>query len=103
MDNAQRNQYLESYHAGKENLQWHDFKKQVIEPVVAMGTLFYPELDYTMLNAYLVYDEGLHGDGGYNAVPGAHFGNIDWVRHFPYHERWVANCPLLPTATPTAT
>lgn len=95
MDDVQRTQFLASYHAGKENLPWIDFKKQVIEPMVAMGTLFYPELDYTMPNAYLVYDEGLYGGGGYNAVPGAHFGNIDWVRHFPYHERWVGKLPII--------
>lgn len=95
MDNDQRTQFLASYHAGKENLPWVDFKKEVIEPMVAMGTLFYPELDYTMPNAYMVYDEGLYDGGGYNAVPGAHFGNIDWVRHFPYHERWVGKLPII--------
>ncbi|HMR19475.1 MAG TPA: prenyltransferase/squalene oxidase repeat-containing protein [Sphingobacterium sp.] len=95
MDSMQREQFLASYRAGKDNLPWVEFKKQVIEPMVAMGTLFYPELDYTMANAYLVYDEGLYGGGGYNAVPGAHFGNIDWVRHFPYHERWVGKLPII--------
>lgn len=56
-------------------------------PVLNLNTLFYPELDYTMNNAYQVYDDGLDGQAGYNAIPGAHFGNSDWMRHFPYKER----------------
>ncbi len=95
MDSIELRQFLASYRAGKANLPWDDFKEQVIKPMVSTGVLFYPELDYTLMNAYLVYDEGLYDDGGYNAVPGAHFGNIDWVRHFPYHERWVGKLPII--------
>ena len=63
-----------------------------------MGTLFYPELDFTMMNAYMVYDDGLDEKVGYNAVPAAHFNNIDWVRHFPYKERWLGHLPMIADA-----
>lgn len=89
--------YKKAFLAGQKGLTWNNFKKQVIHPIQNLkgGTLFYPELDYTMLNAYKVYDDGLKNGDGYNAVPGAHFGNIDWVRHFPYKERWEGVLPII--------
>ena len=89
--------YKKAFLAGQKGLTWNDFKKEVIHPIKNLkgGTLFYPELDYTMLNAYKVYDDGLEEGDGYNAVPGAHFGNIDWVRHFPYKERWEGILPII--------
>ncbi|WP_155600413.1 hypothetical protein [Zobellia amurskyensis] len=89
--------YRKAFMAGEIGLSWADFKKDVIQPIKNLntGTLFYPELDYTMLNAYKIYDDGLNGGNGYNAVPGAHFGNIDWVRHFPYKERWEGLLPIV--------
>src|SRR5690606_36642094 len=89
--------YKAAYKAGQLGLNWQEFKKQDIQPIqnIRSGTLFYPELDYTMVNAYMVYDDGLDGNPGYNAVPGAHFGNIDWVRHFPYKERWEGVLPII--------
>lgn len=84
-----------AYEAGIKRLPWEEYKKEVIEPILAMGNLYYPELDYTRLNAYIVYDEGLNGGVGYNAVPAAHFGNYDWVRHFPYKERWLGQLPMI--------
>jgi hypothetical protein len=90
-----RQRYEASYAAGKKGLEWEAFKEQVIRPMLEMNTLFYPELDYTMLNAYLVYDDGLDGQVGFNAIPGAHFGNFDWMRHFPYKERWIGQSPII--------
>src|SRR5690554_6099629 len=89
--------YEKAFHAGQKGLSWVQFKEQVIKPIqsIQSGTLFYPELDFTMVNAYMVYDDGLDGNPGYNAVPGAHFGNIDWVRHFPYKERWEGVLPII--------
>lgn len=87
--------YLAAYKNGLKGLPWEEFKNHVIRPVLDIGTLFYPELDYTMLNAYMVYDEGLDGHVGYNAIPAAHFGNYDWVRHFPYKERWLGHLPFI--------
>jgi hypothetical protein len=89
--------YETAYQAGQMGLSWAEFKDRVIKPIqsIKSGTLFYPELDYTMVNAYMVYDDGLDGNPGYNAVPGAHFGNIDWVRHFPYKERWEGVLPII--------
>lgn len=95
ISNAQWGIIRSAYKAGTKELSWKKYKDQVIDPVLDMGNLFYPELDYTMINAYIVYDEGLNGKTGYNAVPAAHFGNYDWVRHFPYKERWLGQLPMI--------
>lgn len=89
--------YEESMIKGRSGLSWDQFKMLVIEPIQSLGsgTLFYPELDYTMLNAYRVYDDGMNNHSGYNAIPAAHFGNIDWIRHFPYKERWEGVLPFI--------
>lgn len=89
--------YKKAFEAGQAGLTWDNFRREVIHPIknLKTGTLFYPEMDYTIVNAYRVYDEGLNGGDGYNAVPGAHFGNIDWVRHFPYKERWEGVLPIV--------
>lgn len=95
LSNSTLTTYNTAYQAGKTGLPWTAFTEQVIRPILGLKTLFYPELDYTMANAYMVYDEGLDGHVGYNAVPGAHFGNSDWMRHFPYKERWVGQLPII--------
>ncbi len=95
MTDSQNQDYLNLYDEGLKRLPWEEFREKVIKPAEEMGTLFYPELDFTMMNAYMVYDEGLDGKVGYNAVPGAHFNNIDWVRHFPYKERWLGHLPMI--------
>ncbi len=95
LSNAALSTYNTAYQAGKLGLPWISFKEQVIQPILNLKTLFYPELDYTMANAYMVYDEGLDGHTGYNAIPGAHFGNSDWMRHFPYKERWIGRLPVV--------
>lgn len=87
--------YRALYNEGLKRYNWEEFKAKVIKPAKELGTLFYPELDFTMMNAYMVYDDGLDGNLGYNAVPAAHFNNIDWVRHFPYKERWVGQLPMI--------
>jgi hypothetical protein len=91
----ERSIYISSYNAGTRSYDWPVFKEKVIRPMLELGTLFYPELDYTMLNAYISYDEGLDGNTGFNGVPAAHFGNYDWVRHFPYKERWIGQLPMI--------
>ena len=90
--------YKLAYQAGKLGLPWAVFQRRVIQPILNLNTLFYPELDYTMTNAYQVYDDGLDGQVGYNAIPGAHFGNSDWMRHFPYKERWIGQLPVVADA-----
>jgi len=97
LSSSEAKTYKKSFLIGQMGFPWKRFKKEVICPIINLknGTLYYPELDYSMLNAYQVYDEGLDGGGGYNAVPAAHFGNIDWVRHFPYKERWEGVLPFV--------
>lgn len=88
--------YMQAYDEGLKGHDWETFGAKVIRPVLdSLNSLVYPELDYTMLNAYRVYDEGLDGRTGYNGVPAAHFNNIDWVRHFPYKERWIGHLPMI--------
>ncbi len=82
--------------AGKKGLPWSEFKEQVTRPMLAMGTLIYPEMDYSMVNAYMVYDDGLDGQSGYNAIElGTGWPPWDWVRHFPYRERWIGKLPAV--------
>jgi len=82
--------------AGKRGLPWSRFKHEVIGPVRAVGTLFYPELDYSMVNSYMVYDDGLEGRPGFNAIIAAlGWPAWDWVRHFPYRERWIGKLPAV--------
>lgn len=95
MTDREKEVYLNLYDEGLKRHKWEAFKNKVIAPALELNTLFYPELDFTMMNAYMVYDEGLDGHVGYNAVPAAHFNNIDWVRHFPYKERWLGKLPMI--------
>lgn len=82
--------------AGKQALPWPQFKEQVIRPTLEIGTLFYPELDYEMTNAYMVHDDGLDGRPGYNAiVAGLGYTPWDWFRMFPYRERWAGRLPVI--------
>jgi len=82
--------------AGRQGLPWRDYVEKVIRPVVQKGSLFYPELDYEMMNAYIVYDDGLEEGSGYNAVIGGLGWPIwDWIRMFPYRERWVGRLPII--------
>jgi hypothetical protein len=82
--------------AGRKGLPWAAYAEQVIAPIVRLGSLYYPELDYEMMNAYLVYDDGLEGGPGYNAVIGALGWPVwDWLRFFPYRERWIGKLPIV--------
>jgi prenyltransferase beta subunit len=91
-----RRQWAQAAVAGKQGLPWEAFKEQVIAPALRLGTLFYPELDFSMTNAYMVYDDGLDGQPGYNAFLAAlGWPAWDWVRQTPYRERWVGKLPAL--------
>jgi prenyltransferase beta subunit len=84
---------------GRKGLPWGEYGAQVIVPIVGLGSLFYPEHEYEMKNAYLVYDDGLAGGPGYNAVIGALGHPVwDWVRFFPYRERWQGQLPMVADA-----
>jgi len=96
MSEQQRARFLSADEAGKRQLPWSAFKREVISPMLEMGTLFYPELDYSMVNAYMAYDDGLDGQPGFNAfIAALGWPAWDWVRHFPYRERWVGKLPAL--------
>ena len=96
MSASQRAAFQTADEAGQQGLPWPAFKRQVIAPMLEMGTLFYPELDYSMVNAYLAYDDGLDGRPGFTGFLAAlGWPAWDWVRHFPYRERWVGKLPAL--------
>jgi len=96
MSRQQRATFLSADRAGEMELPWSAFKRKVIAPMLEMGTLFYPELDYSMVNAYMAYDDGLDGRPGFNAfIAALGWPAWDWVRHFPYRERWVGKLPAL--------
>lgn len=92
----ERRRWEQAAAAGRAGLPWEAFKQQVIRPALQLGTVFYPELDFSMTNAYLVYDDGLDGQPGYNAFLAAlGWPAWDWVRQTPYRERWVGKLPAL--------
>jgi hypothetical protein len=96
MTAAQRQRFADADKLARTGLPWSRFKAEVIAPTLEVGTLFYPELDHGMVNAYMVYDDGLDGRPGYNALIGAlGYEPWDWIRMFPYRERWVGRLPVL--------
>ncbi len=96
MSEAQQRIFAAADRAGRQGLPWNEFRRQVIRPMQQMGTLFYPEMDYSMVNAYMVYDDELEDQAGYNAfIAALGWPAWDWVRHFPYRERWVGKLPAL--------
>ncbi len=90
LSDAQRAALDAADRAGRQGLGWAEFSERVVAPVVALGTLFYPEHDFTMTNAYRVY-----GEGGFNAVHAAHFNGPDRIRLYPYRERWLGRLPFI--------
>lgn len=70
LSSGERDRLKAADDAGHRELPWADYTEQVISPILDLDSLFYPELDYEMMNAYMVYDDGLEGGPGYNAVVG---------------------------------
>jgi len=96
MTTEQSREYDVANRAGMNNLPWREFGRQVIAPMRHIGSLVYPEMDYSMISAYQVYDDGLDGTAGYNAVVAAMgWPPYDWIRHFPYRDRWVGRLPMI--------
>jgi len=96
MTSDESRQWAQAHTAGRTGPPWDAFKEQVIRPALKLGTVFYPELDFSMTNAYMVYDDGLDGQPGYNAFLAAlGWPAWDWIRQTPYRERWVGKLPAL--------
>lgn len=92
----QSRQYDLANRTGMKDLLWPEFGRQVIAPMRNIGSLVYPEMEYSMISAYEVYDDGLDGASGYNAVvAGMGWPPTDWVRHFPYRDRWIGRLPMI--------
>ena len=96
MSTDQRLNFDAAHKAGTQKLPWSVYAQKVIAPVRKLGSLVYPEMEYSMLSAYQVYDDGLAGDAGYNAIIASlGWPSWDWVRHFPYRERWEGRLPMI--------
>lgn len=95
----QRRVWDQAQAAGAKGLPWDEYRRQVLGPLAAQGSLCYPEQDFEMEHAYAAYDAGLYGQQGYNAVQaGFNWAPRDFVRVFPWRERYVDKLPMVADA-----
>jgi len=93
-DARQRQKWLAADEAGRKGLDWNEYQRQVLGPLQQLGSLCYPEQDFEMEYAYSTYDDGLYGRNGYNAVQaGFNWSPRDFVRVFPWRERYIDKLP----------
>jgi len=98
-NDKQRSQWDRAHAAGQKGLPWRSYQKQVIEPIEQLGSLIYPEQDFEMEFAYSAYDDGVHQAHGYNAMlAGFNWSPRDFVRVFPWRERYVDKLPPIADA-----
>lgn len=82
---AERATWDAANEAGKKGLPWSDYCRRVIGPMRKLGSLCYPEHEFEMEYGYTHY-----GDDGYNAMlAGFNWSPRDFVRVFPWRERYV--------------
>ena len=81
--------------AGSKGLSWDEYRVNVIAPVAKLGTLFYPEHDSDMAFGYMIYDDGVYGGNGYNAVHAGHMNGPDRIRLYPWRERYTHLLPFV--------
>jgi len=94
---AHRDQWSKADAFGAGKLPWKDYLTKVIRPARKLGAVIYPEQDFEMEHAYVSYDVGGQGGEGYNAVlTGFNWAPRDFVRVFPWRERYVDR--LVPVA-----
>lgn len=75
--------------AGRKGLRWSEYLKQVVQPLRKLDCLVYPEHEFEMEYGYSAYDAGVSGSG-YNAVlAGFNWPPRDFVRVFPWRERYT--------------
>lgn len=88
-----------AHEAGQQALAWDEYCRQVLKPLQQLGCLCYPEQDFEMEYAYAAYDAGLAGQHGYNAVQaGFNWAPRDFVRVFPWRERYTDKLPMIADA-----
>jgi len=98
-DAQQRQTWAAADEAGRKGLDWSDYQRHVLGPLQQLGSLCYPEQDFEMEYAYSAYDDGLYGRHGYNAVQaGFNWSPRDFVRVFPWRERYVDKLPPIADA-----
>lgn len=85
--------------AGRESLAWRDYQQQVLKPLQGLGSLCYPEQDFEYEFALSSYDDGVYGKSGYNAIQvGFNWSPRDFVRVFPWRERYTDKLPTIADA-----
>jgi hypothetical protein len=98
-DAGQRQKWTTADESGRKGLDWDDYQRQVLNPLQQLGSLCYPEQDFEMEYAYSAYDDGVYGRNGYNAVQaGFNWSPRDFVRVFPWRERYVDKLPAVADA-----
>ena len=87
--------------AGMKALRWKDYQEQVIRPMQKLGTLFYPEWtngtsnEKSWLYSWYKYDDGVYGNGGYNAIHAGHYNGPDRIRLYPHRSKWLEELPFV--------
>ena len=85
--------------AGRETLTWPEYQQQVLKPLQKNGSLCYPEQDFEFEFALSAYDDGVYGQSGYNAMQvGFNWSPRDFVRVFPWRERYTDKLPTIADA-----
>lgn len=81
---------------GAEGLVWPDYLNRVMNPLQELGSIIYPEQDFEMELAYLSYDSREESGSGYNAMlAGFNWSPSDFIRVFPWRERYVDKLPVI--------
>ncbi len=92
-DGAQREIWRQADAVGAEGLPWQAYNQQAVRPLQQIGSLVYPEQDFEMEFAYQAY-----GDT-YNAfLAGFNWAPSDFVRVFPWRERYADKLPPIADA-----
>ena len=96
---SQRETWRTADNAGGKGLPWPAYQQQVLRPLQQLGSLCYPEQDFEYEFALSAYDDGVFGRSGYNAVQaGFNWSPRDFVRVFPWRERYTDKLPMVADA-----
>jgi prenyltransferase beta subunit len=96
---SERDIWRAADNAGRKGLAWRDYQQQVLKPLQKIGSLCYPEQDFEYEFALSAYDDGLYGRAGYNAIQvGFNWSPRDFVRVFPWRERYTDKLPTIADA-----
>jgi len=84
---SQRSQYLAASNRGSQGLPWTEYVSKVLNPIVALSALYYPEHDHEMEYAYISYGGGIREEKGYKVVMAGQYFH-DGIRAYPWREKY---------------